>query len=112
MADSYSDVTKDTFNETVLGASQMVITLFTSPRSSSCQIQEPEFEVVSKEYQDRVLFTRINVDTEKDLKASNHVDGIPIMIFFKAGKEIYRLTGIMMREKLRRQIEGVLLASS
>ena len=39
-----------------------------------------------------------------------NIDGIPTLIFFKQGQEINRIKGIIMRDKLRRQIEGVLLA--
>ena len=79
--------------------------------SGSCQILEPEYLAVSKMYEDRVLFTRVNVENQLELTRQWNVDGIPTLIFFKGGKEIHRIRGIMMREKLRRQIEGVLLAS-
>jgi thioredoxin 1 len=34
------------------------------------------------------------------------------LIFFKNGQEIYRIKGIVMRDRLRRQVEGVLLVGS
>jgi len=40
-----------------------------------------------------------------------NIDGVPTLIFFKGGQEIHRIKGIMMRDKLRRQLEGVLLAN-
>jgi thioredoxin 1 len=40
------------------------------------------------------------------------VDGIPTLLFFKNGQEINRIKGIVMRDKLRRQVEGALLVSS
>jgi thioredoxin 1 len=111
MADSYIDITSKDFAEKVLDASQLVIVIFSTERSSSCQIQEPEFIAVSQAYQGRMIFARVDVDAEQELTGQWNVDGIPTMIFFKNGSEIHRIKGIMMREKLRRQIEGVLLAS-
>ncbi|HZS78879.1 MAG TPA: thioredoxin domain-containing protein [Ktedonobacteraceae bacterium] len=107
---SYIDVTGKDFAEQVLQAPNMVIVNFTSSKSSACQIFEPEFEVISKEYADRVTFARLDVDTNTDLTNQWQVDGIPTLIFLKNGQEINRIKGIVMREKLRRQIEGVLLA--
>ncbi len=109
--DSYIDVTSQDFAEHVLNAPQMVVVDFPSERSSSCQIFNPEFAAVSEEYQGRVTFAKLDVDTNETLTNQWNVDGIPTLIFFKTGQEINRIKGIVMRDKLRRQIEGALLAT-
>ena len=108
---SYIDVTSQDFTEKVLNAQQMVVVDFSSDRSSSCQIFNPEFEAVSKEYLGRVTFAKLDVDTNEAIISQWNVDGIPTLIFFKNGQEINRIKGIVMRDKLRRQIEGALLAT-
>ena len=109
--ESYIDVTSQDFAEKVLGAAQMVVVDFSSGRSSSCQIFDPEFAAISKEYQGRVTFAKLDVDSNEDLTSQWNVDGIPTVIFYKNGQEINRIKGIVMRDKLRRQVEGTLLAS-
>lgn len=111
MTDTYIHVTGEDFAEKVLGASQLVLVLFTAEQSGSSSIQEPEFLAVSKDYHDRITFAKLTIDRQRELVETWHIDGIPTMIFFKGGNELYRIKGIMMRDKLRRQIEGVLLAS-
>src|SRR5947209_1654475 len=111
MVDTYIEVTSKDFAEKVLNASQLVLVNFYAGQSSSSQIQEPEFLAISKEYQDRIVFAKTDVTNNDDLISLWHIDGVPTMVFFKGGSEIYRIKGIMMRDKLRRQIEGVLLAS-
>jgi thioredoxin 1 len=111
MADSYIDVTNEDFAEKILTVPQLVIVIFSTDQSGSCQIQEPEFIAVSREYRERITFARVDVNTQQELTSQWSVDGIPTMIFFKGGSEVHRIRGIMMRGKLRRQIEGVLLAS-
>ncbi|HLZ81749.1 MAG TPA: thioredoxin domain-containing protein [Ktedonobacteraceae bacterium] len=108
---SYIDVTSQDFTEQVLNAPQMVVVDFSSDRSSSCQIFNPEFEAVSKQYLGRVTFAKLDVDTNEALTSQWNVDGIPTLIFFKNGQEINRIKGIVMRDKLRRQIEGAMLAT-
>lgn len=110
MADSYIEVTSEDFAEKVLQSPRLVIVNFSVEQSSSCKIQEPEFVAISKEYQNRVTFAKLNVDRQQELTTRWNVDGVPTMIFFKDGNEIYRIKGVRMRDKLRRQIEGVLLA--
>lgn len=111
MADTYIDVTSEDFDEKVLQAQQLVVVNFSAQQASSCQIQEPEFVAISKEYQGRITFAKLDVNSAQDITTQWNIEGVPTMIFFKGGSELYRIKGIMMRDKLRRQIEGVLLAS-
>ena len=115
MADStasYITVSNEDFAEKVLQASQMVVVNFSSANSSSCQIFEPEFAAIGREYQGRVTFAQVDVDSDKELINQYTVDGIPTLIFFKDGQEINRIKGIVMRDRLRRQVEGALLVGS
>ncbi len=109
MADNFIDVTQQDFAEKVLDSPQMVIVNFSAPWSGSCQILDPEFEAVSKQYQERVTFAKLNVDQNEELVSRWNIDVVPTLVFFKGGKEINRIKGIVMRDKLRRQIEGTLL---
>lgn len=108
MAKNYIAVTQENFAEKVLNATRLVIVLFFAEQSGTCQIQEPELEAVSKEYQDRIIFARLDVTSDEELTRQREIKGIPTLVFFREGKEIYRITGIVMRDKLRRKIEGIL----
>jgi thioredoxin 1 len=116
MADSYIDITKDTFAEKVLSipSSQLVVVNVSSAQSGACQIQDPEFAVVSKElsseYPDRLLFARVTVEGQDDFTRQWNITDVPVMLFFEGGQEIYRVTGVVMRDRLRRRIKGVLLS--
>ncbi|HEV2581788.1 MAG TPA: thioredoxin family protein [Ktedonobacteraceae bacterium] len=110
--ENYKNITSRDFPAQVLQAEQMVVVNFSSGKSGACQIFDPEFMAASKEYKGRVTFARLNLDDEKDETLVNEwrIDGIPTVIFYKQGQEVNRIKGIVMREKLRKQIEGVLLA--
>ena len=110
MAENYIAVTKENFTEKILDATQLAIVHFFAEQSGACQIQEPELVALSKEYQDRILFAKLNVTDYEELTTQWKVEGIPTLIFFRDGKELYRVTGIVMRDKLRRKIEGILPA--
>ncbi|TMB90085.1 MAG: thiol reductase thioredoxin [Chloroflexi bacterium] len=111
MTDTYIDVSDQDFAEKILQAEQMVLVNFSAENSGACQIQDPEFEAISKEFQGRVMFARINTDKNDKATSQWKIEGIPTIIFFKGGREINRIKGIIMRERLRRQIEGALLAN-
>ena len=111
MAKSYIDVTGEDFSEKVLQSPLLAIVNFSAEQANASKILEPEFEAISKEYQNRALFARLDVTGQDDIIRQWNIEGIPTIVFFKSGQEIYRIKGIMMRDKLRRQIEGALLAS-
>jgi len=106
----YTDISSQDFPEQVLQAEQMVLVDFSSDKSNACQIFDAEFAAVGNEYQGRVTFARLNIDNETSLTNEWNITGIPTVIFFKNGQEINRINGIIMRQKLRKQIEGTLLA--
>lgn len=111
MTDSYIDVTNEDFVEKVLSSPNLVIVNFSAELSTACNIQDPEFEVISKEYHNKVTFAKLRLSGQNELTNRWHVDNVPTLIFFKGGSEIHRITGIVMRSRLRRQVEGVLLAN-
>jgi thioredoxin 1 len=110
MAENYIEVTPENFTEQILRASQLTVVYFSAEQSNACKIQEPEIAAISKEYQDQVSFAQVNVTGYDELTSQWKVEGIPTLIFFKGGNEIYRISGIVMRDKLRRQLEGMLLS--
>src|SRR5256885_1410799 len=107
MADSYIDITKEDFAEKILSipSSQLVVVNVSSTQSGACQIQDPEFAVVSKElnseYPDRLLFARVTVEGQDDFTRQWNITDVPVMLFFEGGQEIYRVTGVVMRDRLR-----------
>jgi len=106
----FIDISSSAFPEQVLQAEQMVLVDFSSAKSNACQIFDAEFAAVGQEYSGRVTFARLNIDNDTSMTDEWKVTGIPTVIFFKNGQEINRINGIVMRQKLRKQIEGTLLA--
>jgi thioredoxin 1 len=111
MADNYIDVSDQDFAEKILNEPQLVLVNFSSDTSGACKIQDPEFVAVSKEFTGRVMFARLSTDNNSETISEWKIEGIPTIIFFKGGREINRINGIIMRERLRRQISGALLAN-
>lgn len=113
MTDNYIEIQTEEFADKVIEASQsqLIIVNFSVPQSNTCQIQEPELEAVSKVYEGRIAFVKINVDGKEEFTNQWHVSGVPTLVFFRNEKEVYRIEGVVMRERLRRQVEGVLLAN-
>ena len=60
-----------------------------------CQMLGPVIESLADRYEGRAVIGKINTDEEQALAMSFQITGIPTVIFFKDGKEIDRLEGVM-----------------
>lgn len=65
----------------------------------------PIVEELSKEYDGKVRFAKVNVDENPDLAGRFGVQGIPTLIIFKDGKEAGRLVGAAPKRRLAQEIE-------
>lgn len=63
-----------------------------------CRLLEPTLQELSKEYKEKAVFYRVDVDKSSELAGSFGVRGIPYVLFFKGGKVVHSLTGLNPKE--------------
>ena len=85
---------KDTFDNTLAEGKLMMVD-FWAEWCGPCQMLGPVIESLADQYEGRAVIGKINTDEEQALAMSFQITGIPTVIFFKDGKEIDRLVGVM-----------------
>lgn len=65
-----------------------------------CKMMNPILKEVKDALGDRVSVIKINVDTNKQLAAKYQVRGVPTLILFKAGKQLWRQSGVLQKNEL------------
>ena len=85
---------KETF-ETALAEGKLMMVDFWAEWCGPCQMLAPVIESLADRYEGRAVVGKINTDEEQALAMSFQITGIPTVIFFKDGKEIDRLEGVM-----------------
>jgi len=65
----------------------------------------PILRGLAKEYDDRIVFAKVDVENNKDLANQFNIKSIPTMVFFKKGKEWDRLSGVKGRAELNKILE-------
>ncbi|HKB49311.1 MAG TPA: thioredoxin [Ktedonobacterales bacterium] len=108
MAEHYENVTDQTFGDTVLKAQQPVVVDFWAPWRRPCLAMAPTFEELSNAYDGKMVFAKLNTDDNQMTPGRLGVQGIPTMIFFRDGREIDRIVGLVSRDVLRKHIDTAL----
>lgn len=98
------EITDQNFKEQVLDAPKTFILEFTSPWCAACKKVSVLLDTLSKNAQD-ILFGKIDISTSPQTSAELQVLSVPVVIIFKAGKEIKRFSGQVNGKNLVREVE-------
>jgi thioredoxin 1 len=70
-----------------------------------CHTMAPIMRRLSKEFDEHIIFAKVDVSNNRDLAAQFNVRSIPTLVLFKNGKEWDRLSGAKSRTELRKLFE-------
>jgi len=102
------EVSSNNWQDKVLSAKTSVIVDFWAPWCPWCMKLMPVFEEVSKQYDGRLIFAKVNVEEHQDVAQANGVMGIPILKMFCDGRDVGELVGYMPKEKLIQELDKML----
>lgn len=95
---------KDSFQEKVLNAPGLAIADFYSDSCISCKKLSPILADLDEKYPD-VYIGKVNIVYEQELIEEYNVMSSPVLIFFKNGEEVDRITGAVSKHKIEEAIE-------
>merc|ERR1712113_114764 len=90
-------LTEDTFNAAINGDVLVCVDFFAT-WCGPCKMIAPKLEAMSKEFEGKVIFLKVDVDELEDLAASQEVKAMPTFSFFKGGKKLDSFAGPMKQE--------------
>ncbi|KGO89209.1 thioredoxin [Flavobacterium suncheonense] len=92
-----------TFSE-IIDKEQPVLVDFFATWCGPCQTLAPILKQVKDELGDRVAIIKIDVDKNQTLAAQFQVRGVPTLVLFKNGKQVWRQSGLLSKADLIRII--------
>ncbi len=104
----YVEVSDQSFGDNVLKSDLPVVVDFWAPWCRPCLAMAPAFEALADEYQGKVKFAKLNTDDNQMTAGRLGIQGIPTLIFFRGGREIDRIVGLVSRDVLRKHVESAL----
>lgn len=99
---------EDNFEKEVIKSKIPVLVDYFADWCGPCKMLGPVFETVSKEFEGKVKFAKLDVQSNQSLAQEHDVTGIPCLILFVNGKEKDRITGYLPEEQLKEKIKAIL----
>jgi thioredoxin 1 len=107
MSDHVKTFTDDTFAADVLQCSSPVVVDFWAEWCGPCKMLTPIIDDIAKEYDGKVVFGKIDVDSNPQVAAKYMVNSIPTLLFFKNGNIVEQHTGLLAKGPLKNKIDKV-----
>ena len=99
---------KDNFEKGVLQSELPVMVDFWAKWCGPCVAAAPVLEELSKEYNGRMDFAKVDVDENSSLAVKYGVAAIPTMLIFKDGQPVKQVTGYKSQKELKKILDRIL----
>jgi thioredoxin 1 len=99
------EFTEQNFEDQVLKSGKPVLVDFWAPWCAPCRMMGPTVEAVAKEYADRAIVGKINVDDNQNIAGRYNIRGIPTLLLFKGGQVQEQVVGATSKDVITKLIE-------
>jgi len=107
MAKGIVDIDDSSFETEIIQSDKPAVVDFWAPWCGPCKAIGPVIEELAKTYGDQIKFTKCNVDDNPVTPGKFGIKAIPTLIFFKEGKVVDQITGMVAKSKLEDTIKSI-----
>ncbi|MBP6180735.1 thioredoxin [Flavobacterium sp.] len=89
---------------TIIQSDKPVLIDFFATWCGPCKMLSPILREVKDSLGDRVSIIKIDVDKNQQIASQYQVRGVPTMILFQNGKQLWRQSGVLTKEEIIKTI--------
>lgn len=94
-----------TFNDIIRSEKPVLIDFFAT-WCGPCKTMSPILNDLKKQVGDSVSIIKIDIDKNPEVAASCHVQGVPTLILYKRSQVLWRQSGVVPADQLKKVIEA------
>lgn len=99
------ELTTDNFEAEVLKSDRPVVVDYWAAWCGPCRVFSPIIEDISKEYEGKAKFGKLNVDDNQETAAKYNIMSIPTVLIFANGEVKAMSVGALPKESFRRWLD-------
>jgi thioredoxin 1 len=101
-------VTDSDFDEKVLKAGTPVLVDFWAEWCAPCRMIAPMVDELSQEYDGKISFTKVDVDSNPEISLKYGIRSIPTLLVFKDGQPVDQVIGAVPKGALKKRLDSAL----
>lgn len=104
----YVVITENNFEAQVLKSEIPVVIDFWAEWCAPCKLLEPIIDQLADEYEGRIKFGKIDVDSNPSISMNYGIRSIPTLLIFKSGEAVEQLIGAVPKRNITDKINSLL----
>ncbi|HJO82959.1 MAG: thioredoxin [SAR202 cluster bacterium] len=101
-------VTDANFEEEVAGSDTLVVVDFWAEWCGPCKMIAPIVEQLADEYDGKVKFAKLDVDSNPQTAMNFGIRGIPALLIFNDGKPVDTVVGAVPKSVLKKRVDAAI----